>query len=70
MNTGGLQHLFDMHQAIKRLIQITSLVFLCFFCSIYKDDHNKWTGVPSSAGGHSWTGVHWATVAFNTVVVA
>lgn len=28
-----------------------------FLRSIYKNDHNKWTGVPSSAGRHSWTGV-------------
>lgn len=43
----------------------------CFFsCSIYKNDHNKWTGVPPSAGRHSWTGVHQLTASIHHIVVA
>lgn len=42
---------------------------LCFFCSIYKNDHNKWTGVSSSAGRHSWTGVHQFTASIHCKVL-
>lgn len=38
-------------------------------CSIYKNDHNKWTGVPPSAGRHSWTGVHQFTASIHCIVL-
>ena len=48
---------------------LTIKMCLSFFCSIYQNDHNKWTGLPSSAGRHSWTGVHQFTASIHCNVL-